>query len=152
MTITRDTVQSKTFSSFVEDQSLYLCLNHNYAKVPYTYHNENSRSTLDHFILSNNLFTSISKYESLFLVEDFSDHVPLRLELSVNVNYNDVVSRTHISSTAWHKCTINHKQDYVNKLENLLLQINIQHEAIACNVANCTKHKDFINSLYCDHY
>ena len=86
----------------------------------------------------------------MFLVDDFSDHVPLSLELSVNVNYNDAVPRTHISSTAWHKCSIMQKQECVNKLDNLLLQINIQHEAIACNTVNCTKHKEFINSLYFD--
>ena len=146
--ISRDTVQSKTFLSFVRNQSLSLCLNYNNAKVPFTFHNENSRSTLDHFILTNNLFSSVSKYESLFLVDDFSDHVPIKLELSININYSDVVSRAHISSTAWHKCSIYQKQEFINKLDSLLLQINIQHEAIACNGVNCTEHKDFINSLY----
>ena len=92
----------------------------------------------------------MSKYESLFLVDDFSDHIPLKLELSVNVHYNDVVSRAHISSTAWHKCSKTHKQEYVNNLENLLLQINIHHDAIRCNIVNCTHHNDYINSLYSD--
>ena len=102
--ISRDTVQCKTFLSFIREQSLSLCLNNNISNVPYTFHNENSRSTLDHFVVNNELFTSMSKYESLFLVDDFSDHTPLKLDLSVYVNYNDKVPRTNISSTAWHKC------------------------------------------------
>ena len=73
----RNTLQCNTFLSFINDQSLSLCLNYNFANVPYTFHNENSKSTLDHFAVTNNSFTSISKYESLFLVDDFSDHVPL---------------------------------------------------------------------------
>ena len=102
--ISRDTVQSKTFISFIREQRISLCLNQNYANVSFTFHNENSRSTLDHFVVTNDLCTSISKYEYMFLVDDFSDHVPLTLELFVNIDYNNVVHRTHISSTAWHKC------------------------------------------------
>ena len=148
--ISRNSVQSNTFLSFVREQSLSLCLNNNIANVPYTFHNENSTSTLDHFVVSNAFFASMLKYESLFLVDDFSDHIPLKLELSVNVNYNDVVSRAHISSTAWHKCTNNQKQEYVNLLDSLLLQIDIQHEALTCDTVNCMTHKDYINSLYSD--
>ena len=148
--ISRDNVQSKTFLYFIREQSLSLCLNYNYANVPFTFHNENSRSTVDHFLVTNNMFASISKYKSLFLVDDFSDHVPLKLELDINTNYDDEVSRAHTSSTAWHKCTSIQKQEYVQKLDNLLLQINIQHEAITCNKVNCTRHNGFIEKLYHD--
>ena len=148
--ISRDTVQSKAFLSFIREQSLSLCLNNNIANVPFTFHNDNSRSILDHFVVNRELFTSMLKYESLFLVDDFSDHTPLKLDLSVNVYYNEKVSRTHISSTAWHKCSNVLKQEYVDLLDNLLLQINIQHEAITCDAVNCTQHNDFINNMYCD--
>ena len=148
--ISRDNIQSKTFLSFIREQSLSLCLNSSYADVPYTFNKDNSYSIVDHFIVTNNLFTSITKYKSLFLVDDFSDHVPLKLELNINVNNYDEVPREHISSTAWYKCSYDQKQEFVNTLDNLLLQINIQHEAIVCNVVNCTRHNDFIKTMYHD--
>lgn len=144
--ISRDNIQSNFFLSFNREQSLSLCLNSSCADVPYTFNKEKSYSIVDHFIVTNNLFTRLTKHESLFLVDDFLDHVPLKLELDINVNNYVEVPREHISYTAWPKCSYIQKQEFVNTLDNLLLQINIQHEAIVCNAVNCTRHNDFIKN------
>ena len=109
-----------------------------------------TKSTIDHFLVTNNLFSCISRYESMFLVDDFSDHVPIKLALNIDVSHFEVVPKTYIQSTAWHKCTSLHKQEYVNELDKLLLQINIQSDAIRCTNVNCDVHIDYIKSLYTD--
>ena len=40
------------------------------------------------------------------------------------------------------------KQEFVNTLDRLLLQINIQQDAITCNTVNCNRHNDCISKLY----
>ena len=113
--ITRNNVQTNTFLSFVDIESLSLGLNYVEAKVPYTYHNANSYSTIDHFLLTKNLIQYVTKYESLFLVDDFSDHVPLKLELNININYFEEVPRVFSHSTAWQKCSLGQQDVFINE-------------------------------------
>ena len=148
--ITRNNVQTNTFLSFVEEESLSLGLDFQDAKVPYTFHNANSTSTIDHFLITKNLDQYISKYESLFLVNDFSDHVPLILELDINIAHFKEIPRSFLQTTAWQKCSLSEKQQFVDVLNRLLLQINIQHEAITCKEVNCTKHSESIRNMYND--
>ena len=143
-------VQTNTFLSYLETERLSLCLNSQIANIPYTFHMGDAKSTIDHFIVTNNLFSCISRYESLFLVDDFSDHIPIKLALNINVCHYEVCPRTYIQSTAWHKCTSAQKQEYVNELDRLLLQINIQSDAIGCTNVNCDVHTDCIKKLYTD--
>ena len=148
--ISRNNVQTNTFLSFIEEESFSLCLNFEDARVPYTFHNANSNSTIDHFLVTKNLTQYITRYESLFSVDDFSDHVPLKLELNVNINYFKEIPKSFVKSTAWQKCSMGQKQEFVNTVDRLLLQINIQQGAITCNTVNCNMHNDCIRKLYSD--
>ena len=148
--ISRNNVQTNTFLSFIEEESLFLCLNFEDAIVPYTFHNDNSNSTIDHFLVTKNITQYITRYESLFSVDDFSDHVPLKLELNVNINYFKEIPRSFIQSTAWQKCSLGQKQEFVSTLDRLLLQIDIQHGAITCNTVNCETHNDCVRKFYND--
>ena len=148
--ISRNNVQANTFLSFIEEESLSLCLNFDDARVPYTFHNTNSNSIIDHFLVTKNLTQYITRYETLDFIDDFSDHVPLKLELNVNINYFKEIPKSFAQSTAWHKCSMGQKQEFVNTLDGLLLQINIQQDAITCNTVNCNMHNDCIRKLYND--
>ena len=148
--ISRNNVQTNTFLSFIEEERLSLCLNFDDARVPYTYHNANSYSLIDHFLVTKNLTQYITRYETLDCIDDFSDHVPLKLELNVNINYFKEIPKSFAQSTAWHKCSMGQKQEFVNTLDRLLLQINIQQDAITCNTVNCNMHNDCIRKLYND--
>ena len=76
--------------------------------------------------------------------------MPLKLELNININHFKEIPRSFTQSTAWEKCSLDHKKEFVNVLNRLLLQINIQHEAITCKTVNCNKHNDSIKELYND--
>ena len=123
-------------------------LNFNDSKVPYTYHYNKSYSTIDHFLVTKNISQYITRYESLFMLDDFSDHVPLRLELNVNINCFKTIPRTFTQSTSWQKCSLDDKQEFVNNLDRLLLQINIQQDAVKCKNLNCNIHIDSIRKMY----
>ena len=148
--ISRNNVQTNTFLSFIEEESFSLCLNFEDTRVPYTFHNANSNSTIDHFLVTKNLTQYITRYELLFIVDNFSDHVPLKLELNVNINYFKEIPKSFVKSTAWQKCSMGQKQEFVNTVDRLLLQINIQQGAITCNTVNCNMHNDCIRKLYSD--
>ena len=75
-------------------------------------------------------------------------NLKLRLELDVNTAYFKESPRLFSQSTAWEKCSLRQKQEFEHTLNRLLLQINIQHEAITCNTLNCNKHNYFIRKLY----
>ena len=103
-------------------------------------------------MVTKNLFSCIRQYKSLlcskYAPSDFSDHTPVSLELDINVNYFSESKITNEPSTAWHKCTKDHKIDYSDNLDSLLLRINIQHESLTCNNIQCNRHKDSIITLY----
>ena len=102
--IVRNNVQTNNFLSFIEDESLFLGLNFKDANVPYTFHNALSNSTIDHFLVTSNLSSYIKSYETIvdidFNIDDFSDHVPLKLELNIEVSLYDESPRSFLPSTA----------------------------------------------------
>ena len=124
------------------------------ANVPYTYYKENgpdkepSTSTIDHFIITPNLKSSVVKYETLPLHSNFSDHIPLLLTLSIDIEYHKTYEREFNPSVAWYKCTDENILQYQKELDLLLLEINPTHEAWKCKDYNCTNHTEYIKSIY----
>ena len=80
--------------------------------------------------------------------EDFSDHVPISLNMNINIEYYSETVRANVPSTAWHRCTGNQLLNFKDELDSLLLSLNIQHEALTCSDFNCTSHKNAIAILH----
>ena len=61
---------------FVCDESLFLCITDHGAEMDFTHESmvNGSRSVIDHFLLSQNLSTSVVKYWANHAVDNFSDH------------------------------------------------------------------------------
>lgn len=146
--ISRFNNQTNTFKSFTQEESLSMCLSYDNFNVPYTFNNREAFSTIDHFLMTGNLFSHISKYESILNVDDFSDHMPVILEIDFNVHYYSEIPKINVKRSAWHKCTAEHKMNFKNELDRLLLRINIQQEALTCADLPCTRHTECIASLY----
>ena len=62
----------------------------------------------------------------------------------------DESPRRFLQSTAWHKCSQDNKQEYVDVLNDSLLGINIQHESLICDNINCKVHGQSISDIYND--
>ena len=91
-------------NTFIEEENLRLCLNHGKANVPYTFNSGDIFSTLDHFIVTPNLEHSVVKYESDFLANNFSDHIPIVLQVNVDIDYHKMHNITARPTVAWHRC------------------------------------------------
>ena len=89
----RNDTRTKLFKTFIAQEKLENALNNDIANVPYTYWNTRvnppSTSTVDLFLISPNLNSSVTFYETLFLPNDFSDHFPVMLKLDIDIDiYN----------------------------------------------------------------
>ena len=80
----RNVPQTQALKAFIEEENLYLAINHSMSNVTYTHENF---STIDHLIVTPNLADYIVKYESLHTVQNPSDHSPLLLEMNLDIEY-----------------------------------------------------------------
>ena len=146
--MSRDNLHARALESFVTNENLYMCIDNSVAVVPYTRCLNQSFSTIDHYIVSNNLSKDIYKYETMFMHNDFSDHFPLYLELKLEVSYVNVPNVNVQSKTNWHKSNGDNIHNYKKYIENELINIKFDHDAITCRNLDCKKHFDYLNYLY----
>ena len=121
--LTRNNFQSRALELFVGNEHLHLCINSNVANVPYTRTCNQTFSTIDHCIVSDNLRNNILRYESMFMHNNFSDHLPLYLELELELSYVQLPKATISSKTNWLKCSEDCIKMYKNYIENELLHL-----------------------------
>ena len=127
---------------------MFLCIGAECSNIPYTY----CKSTIDHFMVTQNLRESIIKYESVFMNSNFSDHVPICLEMQIDVSYHEAFERKCKTNVAWHKCTEVHIQNYKCELDKLLSCIDFNHDAASCVDYQCKMHTGFFSDLYTSGY
>ena len=104
---------------------------------------------MDHFLISPNLVNSVFRYETLDFNNNFSDHIPLKLTLNIDVESLKTVERNFRPCVAWHKCNDIHLSNYRDKLDKILLKsVNSNDDVPRCINKNCTEHALFISELY----
>ena len=146
--LSRDNFQSRALETFVENEDMHFCINDNISNVPYTYSLNNNYSTIDHFIVSDSLTNNIRRYDTMFIPNNFSDHLPLFLEIELELSYIQMPKVTMLSKTCWSKCNNECIQMYKKDIENELLHIKFDHDAISCKNLNCQNHFDYLEYLY----
>ena len=78
----------------------------------------------------------------------FSDHVPLRLVLHINVDYITVTSRPFSVKPAWYKATQYDIDAHKTRLDDILAHISLCDDMLDCDDQYCSVHKDVIVDLY----
>ena len=79
-------------NKFVSDEYLYYCCLDASSNVTYTFFGPTGSKTLiDHLIVTVNISQYVSKYYTLDLIENISDHMPLYVEI---VNHTPMISST----------------------------------------------------------
>lgn len=146
--LSRNNKQTNTFVSFIDNESLHPAIDFFNANVPFTF--KPSRSTIDHFVISDSLWYSLEMYESLFDVDCFSDHVPVRLQLKIDINYHAESIIARKPTIAWYKCTQQHINMYQDELNKHLSEINQYQTVFTCVDVHCDVHSDAISKLYSD--
>jgi hypothetical protein len=144
---------TRLLKEFMAQENLVNLLQHPNSDVTYTYESKanGERSTIDHFLVSENLYDNVSTYHSIHEGDNFSDHSPLLLNLSgIDVKQDGEEHVDGRSRVLWSKATEDENLNYKTCLDRLLQNINIPATVTRCNNVNCTIHRAEIDQLYED--
>ena len=152
------------FNTDFKRQSLNLNLLNNFITVEslicsslifepdFTFENSfGARSTIDHFILSENVFNDIIDFKVLDEGNNLSDHCPIFISLSCT---NEIFKKSKhyidklIINYKWHEASDEHLNNYKETLDILLEDIILPAEVSNCADKFCTGHTDQILSYF----
>ena len=124
---------------FVDDYNMSVCIDLECADVPYTYIGPRSTSRIDHFIMSDAIGSCV---ETCNIIDNhlFSDHVPVCVTLSIDMEILDIKDRTHICRTAWNKASDEQIEQYKVTLQSNLENLHWDDNLFKCTNINCTRH------------
>jgi endonuclease/exonuclease/phosphatase family metal-dependent hydrolase len=146
----RESWNTQSLELFNSKEGLVTCISGTYSKVDYTYESKitGHKSTLDHFIVSENLFPHITSYWVTHIGTNLSDHSDVHLRLNIPTSYlaEDVVDPT--LKIKWDLASPKHVLEYQEKLDYLLSQINVPYETIYCTDVHCNFHCTNIQEFY----
>ena len=140
-----------TLHEFCNRESLFMCVNHAVANIDYTYESSlGARSTVDHFIVSDNLIDSVVAYDVLYDGDNLSDHKAIHLSLAIPVSHQRDEEKLFTPTTTWRKATEDQINNYKSKLRSLLNEVVIPPFLLHCDNILCDIHHDDINKYYDD--
>ena len=135
-------------NEFVSDEYLYYCCLDASSNVTYTFFGPTGSKTLiDHFIVTVNISQYVSKYYTLDLIENISDHMPLYIEI---VNHTPMISSTVDTCITprvralWSGASVDDITKYKQCVDLYLDYIYVPVESLLCTDYNCD------NSYHCD--
>ena len=122
--------------------SAHVCSNS--ANYTFTSSISNSRSIIDHFIISDSLSEHINKHSTIDDVDNMSDHNPLYLQLSLPITIEHIEdTRQFEPKPKWHAVSPTMLETYKHRLNELLLLIDIPTH-------RCIEHKNVIDQFHDD--
>ncbi|MDP7404169.1 MAG: hypothetical protein QF782_01885, partial [Porticoccaceae bacterium] len=105
-------------------------------------------STLDHFMLSENIHDAVKDAGVLHLVNNFSDHCPIYCQISINgIEKMPSVPKNQIPKPSWKNATEEQKNDYESHLQKALTDLRFDEKIMCCQDAHCT---NTIHTRACD--
>jgi hypothetical protein len=124
---------------FCDRIGLHLCTS---SSIDFTYENAASgaQSTIDHFIISDNLKHNVVGYSVSHDGDNLSDHEAICLTFDIQVD-RTVISAAVSQQTprlAWHRATGQHKQAYQECLRSLLAEVEVPYEVLRCKQFECS--------------
>ena len=106
-------------------------------------------STLDHFIVTKNVFASAIKYHAWLDGDDFSDHNALIMKMNIPVSYKSREVLTPCTQKMqWNRASERDIIMYKLELENKLNKITAPQEAISCTDYSCKVHDYALQQYY----
>ena len=118
--------------------------------VNFTYESPTgNRSYIDHFLYSKELSNKISNVQRLLDGHNLSDHHPL--VINFNFNPDKITDSTNYPSADnhvrfnWNKISQEYKELYTRILDEMLLNLDINDEALNCNNIKCKIHYNYIH-------
>ena len=148
---TRDRCHTLLLDNFCESVGLNPAVRHCNSNIDYTYHfNLDRFSILDHFLLSGSLYeNSINNVFALHSTDNTSDHEPIILQLTLEMNAVGFHQRIHAPRASWAKATDFDCDNYRRTLSGLLGSIAIPVDAMLCTDLTChdISHSEAVNNF-----
>jgi hypothetical protein len=136
--------------SFIEAEGLICGIEHPLYQVDFTYESRmtGNKSTLDYFIVSDNMFRCLNDYTCSHDGDNLSDHSLLFTTFDIHIEYFEGVPLEPSEKPSWNKASTGDIEAYKSTLDNLLCNIDIPLKAIECNNLMCQSHGDSIQKFH----
>jgi hypothetical protein len=137
----------KLFSS---NESLKFGLTHECSRVNYTYESKvtGDRSTLDHFLVTENLYQYITNYQSIHAGDNLSDHSVLSMSLDIPITHYMEETKNLSGKVSWQKASNHDICNYQETLDSLLSSIDVPWGALECCDYLCVDHNMEIENFH----
>ena len=137
-------------TDFCDQRCLKVCTQHDVADIDYTYENTHTevKSVLDHFIVSENLFSSVNRYYTEHEGDNTSDHSPVFMYLDIDCEHVATDDKTFVSKVSWKRATESSLHLYKCTLRSKLDRVDIPYEALHCSFNTCIMHNNDISRYH----
>ena len=139
----RNSPQVAELLEFCAQEHIIPCLESSYSSVNYTFENSSgARSTIDHCLVSQNLFQDLKSYNDYSSIHNESDHICIISKFKIQCDYLKKKSVKKNTVCAWYKATLHDIVRYKTLLDEAICEMSIPYEALECVNPRCTKHRD----------
>jgi len=142
-------LHTKYLLDMCEKESLTCVSTHTDFNIDYTYESKinYSKSSIDHFIVSCNLFDSIEQFTVLHDGDNLSDHDPISMQIHIAISY-DNIHVDCVSKPLWWKATDQQLSQYKQCLDSMLDCMTVPRDALDCEDRFCSEHQDAIQTYH----
>ena len=144
-------LHTNSLNKFCEKECLIPVILHDASKLDYTYRSKmtDDCSILVHFIVTENVFASVIKYQALIDGANHSDHNALIMKMNIPVSYKShEVLTLSTQKVWWNQASEKDIIIYKLELDNKLNKITAPQEAISCTDYSCKVHDYAIQQYY----
>ena len=144
----------KNLMKFINKMSLMCPEKYGKVNVKFSHENKanNSRSIIDHILVSDSLSQYVVKYHSMHDVNNLSDHNAIQIEMCVPCDriYNDCSLEPGDTKIIWDRANTNHISNYKSVLDEYLECIKIPYSALYCEDWHCKEHSSVLQKFHDD--
>ena len=144
-----NSLHTKSLMRFVQNEHMILLDDLPNNSVDYTFESkiDQTRSTIDHFIVSDNVFPDVTTIFCDHNVHNLSDHSSLGITLNVNVSYIEYIQQDN-DTLLWSNASDAHIERYKHELDTLLSSCIVPTDALYCTDHFCSKHNFMIQDFH----
>ena len=145
----QESLHTKALLDFNCRLGLQMCIENVCFTIPYTYENVFSGviSTIDHFIVCENMYPLVKPYCSTQDGGNLSDHNPVFLSLTIAIKHVHNAKR-FVRQLAWSKASSTDIELHKQVLQEQLMYINIPLEDLRCKDYFCVLHRDAVEAYH----
>ena len=146
----RNSLQTDTLNKFMDAEKCINVTNVKNVSIDHTFSSHDGKyfSTIDHFLVGENVKPFVISYKTTDNIENVSDHLALRCTFNLYIDYSVSLNEDPLGHCVWPKASMENIYDYKCALNKNLCDISVDKDLVTCNDLKCTKHTSEIDNLY----